>query len=165
MRMVEAAARGREEADIDSDAGVDGPLSCLRKKVDPGRNKGRAAATWPVIANWSGRGGRGGGRGRGRGRVAARREAAKLSPPYVAQSTLVFPGLVVWVVGRSDAALFQCHLGSLARQGCRGAGVLGCSGSLSSRPAGPGSGADPRQSVSRRQGSANSNVTISYRLC
>lgn len=40
-----------EVADIDRDSGADGPLSCLRRKVDPGRNKGRAAATGPVIAN------------------------------------------------------------------------------------------------------------------
>lgn len=40
-----------EVADIDRDSGADGPLSCLRSRVDPGRNRGQAAATGPVIAN------------------------------------------------------------------------------------------------------------------
>lgn len=49
--MVVVRPRMDEVADIDRDSGADGPLSCLRRKVDPGRNKGRAAATGPVIAN------------------------------------------------------------------------------------------------------------------
>lgn len=50
--MVEVAARGRDDADIESDIDADtGPLSCLRSREDPGRNMGRAAATGPVIAN------------------------------------------------------------------------------------------------------------------
>lgn len=51
LRMVEVAGRRRDDADIDTDTGIDGPLSCLKSKEDPGRNKGRAAATGPVIAN------------------------------------------------------------------------------------------------------------------
>lgn len=77
--MAVVAGRGRQEAHVDSEAegGADGPVSCLRNKAaDPGRNKGRAAATWPVIANW---GGRGEAEAEGRGRVAARREAAGCS--------------------------------------------------------------------------------------
>lgn len=53
LLVVAVVVRPRmdEVADIERDSGADGPLSCLRRKVDPGRNKGRAAATGPVIAN------------------------------------------------------------------------------------------------------------------
>lgn len=86
--------RTEEVADIDRDSGADGPLSCLRSRVDPGRNRGRAAATGPVIANGVRRG-----RGRGKGRGRGGQGAGELQRDQRQQSSRrTVPSLVVPVV-------------------------------------------------------------------
>lgn len=141
--------RTEEVADIDRDSGADGPLSCLRSKEDPGRNRGRAAATGPVIANGVRRG-----RGRGKGRGRGGQGAGELQRDQRQQSSRrTVPSLVVPVVCSGWSAVRTRHFFN-ATSGH--SPDRGGSGSLpwSSRPAGPGGGADPRQSKSHRQGSS-----------